>query len=118
MHASDAALQAQYVLARRAATFLATATDSCRAIQSVSTARGPDLPAALADTLAVLSDRGEAGLANVANALSGLLSSLEGSDAAPTQGMTEAIADCGARLDRLLSRWARVRAALPAASHP
>ncbi len=109
---SPAALREQLDLSRTADSSLARAVSAHREIERLRAARDRELPAAVADSLAQLA-RGDAGLAGAAGALTSLVTELQGADAAPTQGMREALAECERQVDGLLERWRRIAAAIP-----
>src|SRR5262249_25719893 len=98
-----AALRQQLELARACESSLARTVPACREMreQRQRAERG----SALADSLAALADAPQTGLASVCATLARLMENIEAADAAPSQGMRDALTDCNQRADAILERW-------------
>jgi photosystem II stability/assembly factor-like uncharacterized protein len=103
------ALRAQLALAREAGEALSRAVPAQREIERRREQKRDT--GALADTLARLGARDDAGLAGVIGSLAGLAAEIDAADGAPAQGVVDAVHHCIARIDGLLARWRRLEAA-------
>jgi photosystem II stability/assembly factor-like uncharacterized protein len=91
---------------------IATLTRGMTASQEISRLRdrkNPSLPKAVADSLGAIMDAEGSGLRAVTGSLAGLVRDLTSADAAPTNGMKQAVSAYSAQVDSLLRRWSRVQ---------
>ena len=109
VRAGSTALQAQLELARACESSLARAVPACRAMRQQRDGAGRGT--ALADSLAAIADAPQIGLASVCSTIARLMEGIEAADAAPSQGMRDALADCDRRAEALLERWHALDAA-------
>ena len=112
LHVSERDLREQLERTRSAILVLEHGVGALREIERVRSARGADLPAALMDSLARLAGADDPSLRGVTRTLSGLVDDLQGADAAPTQGVKDALEDCARRVDGLVARWRRLEATI------
>jgi hypothetical protein len=116
VNASEQDLRAQLELTRSAIGALERGIAATREIERKRAALGKGLPAAVADSLTHLTGAAEPNLRSATGTLAGLVSDLQSADAAPTQGMRDAVRECTLRVDDLIERWRRIEAALPKGS--
>jgi hypothetical protein len=118
VHVSDQDLRAQHDLTRTAIAAMERGVGTLREIERVRAARVKQLSPALADSLARLAGDDEASLRTATRRVSGLIDDLQSADAAPTQGVRDALNDYTRRIDAIIARWRRVQAMLGETASP
>ncbi|HET7250145.1 MAG TPA: hypothetical protein VFI79_09890 [Gemmatimonadales bacterium] len=106
---SEAALRGQLEVTRAAIAAMKRGMEASRDIGRMQDPRGADRNA-IADSLRALAGAGGGGLRAATGNLAGLVRELEAADAAPTQGMKDAVRACAAEVDGLIRRWRHVEA--------
>jgi hypothetical protein len=114
LQVSERDLREQLERTRSSIVVLERGVAVLREIEGVRKARGGQLPAALADSLARLTGADDSSLRSATRTLSGLVDGLQSADAAPTQGMKAALEDCVRRVDGLVARWRKLEATIAA----
>ena len=110
------ALRAQFELTQSAIATLERAMAASRRISGARATRTRTLPPALVDSLAALDGGEGGGLVATSRSLSRLVRELQAADAAPPQGIVDAMAECTRRIDSLLTRWRRLEASIAGTS--
>lgn len=106
-------LRDQLELTRAAVGSLERGMAATREIERRRATHGSSLAAALADSLVRIAGGDEPNLRSETGRLAGLISELQSADAAPSQGMSDAVRECSLRVESLIERWRRIEAALP-----
>ncbi|HEY9167105.1 MAG TPA: glycoside hydrolase [Candidatus Kryptonia bacterium] len=112
VHASAKALDEQLALARSIDAGLVEGVTTCKDMKNAISASAGKTPAALADSISVMSEKGHPNLSSVVGVLAGLASAVQGADAAPTQGEKDVYLEYRKQLDGLLAKWQKIQDSL------